>query len=142
MLLFLFTSCEYQEFHYNPDGSAPIVTTKDLDQSKNSTPKAVISVKLGDLEKAFEDNQIEADGRYHDKKLRFTAPVETIDKSLLGAPQVRLVGTNEFLPTTCELNVSELQKAGKLKKGQKITVIGENPMVVIGLSLDHCEIVE
>jgi len=143
LLLGLFTSCEYQELHYNPDGSRPTVSTNDiLNQTKDNTPKETINISLIDLEKAFDDNQIEADGKYHNKRIKFTAPIGSIDKSLLGEPQLLLIGNNEFIKTTCVLNKSELQKAGSLKKGQKVTVIGENPKKPFGLYLDHCEIID
>lgn len=134
------TSCG-STVHYNPDGDSPVIESLSQKETVKLPTKEIISVDLKTIEKEYQDNQIAADGKYHNKRIKFTGLIHNISSTFGDATIGFTSSKGSFLSTTTAFfKETEIQKIGKLKKGDTITVICENPSDVMGLGLYNCEI--
>jgi hypothetical protein len=83
---------------------------------------AALPIKISsvDLQSAYEDNEVQADMRFKDRKLQVTGTVMSVSKDVLNKPFVGLSTSNMFMAIPA-YGVSESQVAN-LHKGEKITI--------------------
>ncbi len=79
-----------------------------------------IKISAVDLQSAYEDNEVQADMRFKDRKLKVTGTVANISKDVLNKPYVGL-GTSNMFISVLAYGVSEAQVAN-LHKGDRITI--------------------
>src|SRR5262245_47847617 len=88
--------------------------------------KPVATLTAEELLAEYQKNEIGADQKYKEKPVQVTGTVSEVQKDVLGRYYVGL-GTaqeNEMFDVMCYLDKSAEEDAGKLKKGDKVTIMG------------------
>ncbi|MCW2738621.1 hypothetical protein [Nocardioides sp.] len=111
-------------------------------KSKKSNSKPV-RVEAKKILKQFDDNEAAADGQYKGKTLQIAGVVDKIDTELFDDDEyVVNVGAGsdfEFVTVNCDDQASK--DVASLKKGQKITVVGDfEDGGDLGVELENCKI--
>ncbi len=111
--------------------------------SVNETP---IEVQASALTKAYDANEIAADGQYKGKLLSVSGTVTGISETF-GTLQVDLEGHKDkagigFITVKCTFNEKEKQSIAALVKGSNATLIGRGDGMTAGLyaGLTDCKI--
>jgi hypothetical protein len=92
-----------------------------------------VTISAGDLYKAYDSNESDADKLYQGKIVIVTGTVGTISTPDAGRPAVILVDANQKPIVSCMGFASEDKEAiSKLEPGQKVTVKGKCMGKVIG----------
>ena len=95
-------------------------------------------------EKLFTDyqaNEVSADEVYKGKNLLVTGKVSSITKDFLDNIVVSLVTSNQFMSVMATVDDSEKSKAGKLAKGESVSVLCKGGGAVVGSPmLGDCKI--
>jgi hypothetical protein len=86
------------------------------------SPDGVISVGAVRLWRDYEENEVAADGRYKEQRLRVTGTLVSIERDLEGRPVLYLFGGNAIFPTRATLNKADIPAAARLKKGDQVAV--------------------
>jgi hypothetical protein len=86
------------------------------------SPDGVYSLGAVQLWRDYEQNEVAADARYKDQRLRVTGTVVNIERDYEGRPVVHLFGGNAIFPTVVRLNKADLPAVARLKKGDQIVV--------------------
>ncbi|HEU4682865.1 MAG TPA: hypothetical protein VFS51_14105 [Gemmatimonadales bacterium] len=86
------------------------------------SPDGVISVGAVRLWRDYEENEVAADTRYKDQRLRVTGTLVSIERDLDGRPVLHLFGGNAIFPTMATLNKADIPAAAQLKKGDQVVV--------------------
>jgi tRNA_anti-like len=86
------------------------------------SPDGVISVGAVRLWRDYEENEVAADTRYKDQRLRVTGTLVSIERDLEGQPVLHLFGGNAIFPTMATLNKADIPAAAQLKKGDQVVV--------------------
>ena len=86
------------------------------------SPDGVYSLGAVQLWRDYEQNEVAADARYKDQRLRVTGTVVNIERDYEGQPVVHLFGGNAIFPTVVRLNKADLPAVARLKKGDQIVV--------------------
>lgn len=111
-------------------------------EKKEETPPQPSALKVSAV-KLFNDyseNEVAADDKYKEKSLEVGGVVESIDKQPFGGVVVRLKSSNPFMSVDANLSYEMKEKAGKLKKGQKLTVRCEGDGLMLGSpQLSDCQ---
>jgi hypothetical protein len=86
-----------------------------------------ISVKAIKMLNEFEDNELAADAKYKGETLKITGVVDSIDTDILDEDKyiLRMADGGEYVFLTVNCNDMSTDELSTLKKGQKVTVIGE-----------------
>ena len=94
--------------------------------SSEKAPKA-IEVEAKAILKEFEENEAAADQKYEGKVLQVTGIVDKIDTELFDEDEyiIQIGGGSDFEFFTVNADDQSADAVASLKKGQKITVIGE-----------------
>ncbi len=118
-----------------PSGSAsPPPTT----ETPAAPPIAITALALA---RAYEDNEVAADGKYEGKVLVVSGTVESID-TVFGTTSVTLKGKNmSIVSVQCFFDDSHKGAIANLKKGQKITVQGTCDGKSLNVHLKDCAII-
>lgn len=103
---------------------------------------APTAVELKTLLADYKDNEVRADGLYKGKRLRVAGTVGDVKKDLLGGMYVTVGTGKQFeIPTVqCMLEDDQVAKASALKKGGKVTVVGEATGLMMNVLLKPCAI--
>jgi len=102
--------------------------------------EAVIKVNAIELFAEYKANEIQADYKYKNKLLEVSGNINNIGKDILDNPYISLK-TNDFIwSVQCMLIDSESQKASRLKKGDSISLEGENQWKLGNILLYNCKI--
>ena len=126
-----------------PDNSAVTAST-----TIEETTEAPIEITVGQLIKAYDDNEINANNKYKGKILHLTGYVDDISQSdgLFSESFYVYLDNgekNSYDYVMCSLSESGAEKAAKLKKGDKITIEGEcDGISVTSVGLSNCDIIE
>jgi hypothetical protein len=86
------------------------------------SPDGVYNLGAVRLWRDYEQNEVAADARYKDQRLRVTGTVVNIERDYEGRPVVHLFGGNAIFPTVARLNKADLPAVARLKKGDEIVV--------------------
>ena len=140
-----------QEDQLNPEPTAqpepqPAMAAKmepsPQPEKKEETPPLPSALKVSAV-KLFNDyseNEVAADDKYKEKSLEVGGVIESIDKQAFGGVVVRLKSSNPFMPVDANLSYEMKEKAGKLKKGQKLIVRCEGDGLILGSpQLSECQ---
>lgn len=106
------------------------------------TTEETIKVSAADLIKAYDENEVSADSRYKGKKLEVTGIIGDIGKDVLDDSYITLGsgGDFEIVSAQCYIKKDNLDAAAKLKKGDKITVVGKCNGSSLNVILKDCTI--
>ena len=77
---------------------------------------------------------------YKNKILEVSGSVSSIGKDIMDNPYVVLKTSDLLGGIQCMLTDEEKSKAGKLSKGNLITVVGKNTGKMMNILLDECSI--
>lgn len=127
------------------------VSTEENKNSKETKKEPVkeevkepeLSITAKELVNAYKENEVAADSKYKGKLATVTGTVESIDSSIGDEAVVSLSSGNEydFESVLCYIKEDNKEKAGQLKKGQQITIVGKLSGETIGSpSVQYCEI--
>jgi len=112
-------------------------------ESSDSIGKPDVTVEAKQILKKFENNEATADGKYKDKTLQVSGVVAKVDTELLDDEKyaVQIGGGGQFELFTVNCNGQSSDAVSKIKKGQKITVVGVfEDGGDLGVELNPCQI--
>lgn len=130
-LAFVAAGCEVPEASGDPAKGS---------KKNNSKP---IKVQASKILKEFEENEAAADAKYKGKTLEVSGFVDKIDTELLDDEEyvVNVSDGNEYAIFTVDCDDQKSKDVTPLKKGQKITVVGNfEDGGDLGVDLDNCSI--
>lgn len=105
--------------------------------------KPDVVVKAGKILREFEENEAAADGKYKGKVLRVNGVVDKVDTELIDDNQyvVNVGAGGDFVITTVNCDDQTSKAVSKIKKGQRISVVGEfEDGGDLGIELKNCQI--
>lgn len=112
-------------------------------ESSDSIGKPDVKVEAKQILKEFEENEAAADDKYKGKTLQVSGVVDKVDTEFLDDEKYSVqigAGTN-FDLITVNCNGQSSKDVSKIKKGQKITVVGEfDDGGDLGVELKPCKI--
>lgn len=94
--------------------------------------QADVQVSADDLWRAYQANEVAADGQYKDRRLLVTGVVDSITKDFTEAVIVSLRAPNQFMPSMAYLSSSGAGVAGQLRKGQGVRVLCTGGGMLLG----------
>jgi tRNA_anti-like len=100
--------------------------TGDGSDSDQAPGKPDVKVEAKQILKEFENNEAAADGKYKNKTLQVSGVVDKVDTEIFDDEKyvVRVGAGTQFAFTTVNCNGQSSKDVAKIKKGQKITVVG------------------
>lgn len=112
-------------------------------QSSSSSRPDATKVDYKVLYKDYEDNPINADSKYRDKKLQLTGTIANIDRDIAQSPYITF-NIDEYGAKSIKMAFDDDEVVAKLKKGQKVTVVGTcgGSFASTIVTLNDCSIVE
>ena len=121
---------------------------RDSGRPSSSTDGSVVEkeevlameVTSAELFSAYDKNEIAADEKYKDKWVEVSGFVDNIGKDLMDDMYVSLKTGHVIMRIQCMLNYSEVDKAARLKEGQKITLQGRVDGKLMNVLLRECVI--
>lgn len=136
-------------WHKKKDFVFPYISTKDgyNEHLKKVYPSSAYLVNVDyemfavELFRDYESNEVAGDEKYKGKKIAVTGKVEDIGKDALGYPYVSLY-VDIMQSIVCYFSEDDIKILSKLKKGQKITIIGvcDGKMLNLSVNLKNCQI--
>lgn len=105
----------------------------------SNEPPIILSSK--DLIAAYENNEVNADSIYKNKRVQISGVVSEIGKDLLDDPYITIAPTRGLNAREIQCEIDE-KSAASLKKGQKVTVIGLVTGLVMNVQLEDCKLTE
>lgn len=119
-------------------------STDTGDGAKAGKPgKPDVKVQATQIMKQFTDNEAAADGKYKGKTIQVTGVVDKIDTELMDDEQyvIRIGGGSDFELFTVNCDDQSSKTVAKMKKGQKITVVGDfEDGGDLGVELENCAV--
>ena len=118
-----------------------------LDYAKKVNPNGPYTLKVdyeltaNQLYKAYDDNEIAADNKYKGKKLAVTGKISDISE-VFGNIAVDLKSDDGIGWTTIRCTMKNRDEVSKLRKGQKVTIIGtcDGLTLNVAINLEDCEV--
>ena len=116
------------------------------DQIKTEVPKEEnkdydLEVTAKQLIKEFEDNEVAANKKYKNKKIKITGEVATIGQNssdtYIHLTSGKILGLTNI---TCNLKNTEDGKAEKLNKGDNVAVVGIVKEMIWNITVNDCEL--
>jgi hypothetical protein len=86
------------------------------------SPDGVYSIGAVRLWREYEENEVAADSRYKDQRLRVMGTIVSIEQDYEGRPVLHLFGGNAIFPTVARLNKADIPAVTRLKKGDQVVV--------------------
>lgn len=105
---------------------------KAADPEPPAKPTPDMKVTAVKLFQDYEANEVAADNVYKGKTLLVSGKVQSIDKDFMDNIVVHLTTPNEFMSALATVMDSEKAKAGKLTKGQTVSVLCSGGGRIIG----------
>lgn len=111
--------------------------------SSESLTAEATEVDYKTLYKDYEDNPINADSKYKDKKLILTGTIANIDRDIGQSPYITF-NIDEYGAQSIKMSFEDDKAVAALKKGQKVTVVGTcgGTFASVIVVLNNCSIVE
>lgn len=103
--------------------------------------KPDMKVEATAIMKQFEENEAAADGKYKGKTLQVSGIIDKIDTEFLDDEEyvINIGGGGDFVLFTVNCDDQAAKTVAKLKKGQKITVVGDfEDGGDLGVELSNC----
>jgi hypothetical protein len=122
--------------------SAPTDSVQSQVSSKSITDDA-IEVDYKTLYKDYDDNPINADKKYRDKKLILTGSIAKIDRDIGQHPYITF-NVDEYGLKSIKMSFNDDDTVAALKKGQEVTVVGtcSGTFASTIIVLNDCSIVQ
>lgn len=129
------------------DDTAPTSNDKDsaqtqgTEENKNEEPQPEVVILGKDLAKAFDDNEIKANGDYKDKLAEISGKVYEIGESF-GSTYIVLESFEEFTLTSVQCSFddeAEIAKIAELSKGDEVTIIGTIDGLSMNVGVNDCK---
>lgn len=116
--------------------------TDKSDTKSTEAPKKAFDLEITgeELAKAFEDNEIKANGLYKDKTAKITGTVTDIGE-ILGQTYLVLKSNKEFAITSTQCyfeDKEQIKKIANISKGDKVTLIGKIEGKSLNVSVKGC----
>lgn len=111
--------------------------------SSDSVGKPDIKVDAGKILKEYENNEAAADGKYKDKTLEVSGVVAKVDTEMFDDKKytVEVDGGGKYNLTSVTCHNLSSKDVAKIKKGQKITVVGKfDDGGDLGVDLKPCQV--
>lgn len=108
-----------------------------------SVGKPDVTVEAKKITKEFENNEAAADGKYKGKTLKVSGIVDKVDTDFMDDSKyiVQIGGGGQFVMFTVNCNGQSSKAVSKIKKGQKVTVVGKfDDGGDLGVELEPCKI--
>ena len=86
------------------------------------SPDGIYSIGAVRLWREYEENEVAADSRYKNQRLRVMGTIVSIEQDYEGQPVLHLFGGNAIFPTVARLNKADLPAVTRLKKGDQVVV--------------------
>lgn len=109
-------------------GGDDAATTEDLsNQTVDQKSEKAMPVQAKTILKEFEENEAAADAKYDGKVLQVTGTIEKIDTEIFDEDEyvIQIAGGGQFEFFTVNADDQSQDDVASLKKGDKITVVGE-----------------
>jgi hypothetical protein len=98
-------------------------TTKSAQYAEPvKSPDGLYTIGAVRLWREYEENEVAADSRYKDQRLRVMGTIVNIEQDFEGRPVLHLFGGNAIFPTVARLNKADIPAVTRLKKGDQIVV--------------------
>lgn len=115
---------------------------KQVDPNSDLFPKVDLEISALELYRAYEANEVSADGQYKGKKLLITGVVGTIGKDVLDNPYVSL-SVDYLQSVNCYFDDKNNKVLSQLSKGQKVEIIGTcRGLTLTDVVVKDCELWE
>ena len=106
-----------------------------------AAPKIDVKVTSEKLFTDYQANEVSADEVYKNKSLLVTGKVASVTKDFLDNIVVSLTTSNQFMSVMATVDDSEKAKAGKLAKGETVSVLCKGGGAIVGSPmLGDCKI--
>lgn len=116
---------------------------EDSGSGSSNVGKADVKVEAKKILKEFENNEAAADGKYKNKTLQVSGVVDKVDTEVFDDEKyvVNVGAGTQFDLITVNCNGQTSKAVAKIKKGQKITVVGAfDDGGDLGVELKPCQI--
>lgn len=125
----------------NSSQSSPAVNRSTNNDSVAGPTATPIAVQARDLTKAYEENELAADGKFKDKLLAVTGKISSIAETF-GNVTVQLDGHKPLNTVMCSFEDDQKANVAMLKKGQSVTLVGTGDGSTGGLyvGLEKCSV--
>lgn len=127
-------------------------TTGQTQQTSSTTeaktePTTVVAeeVDATDFMAAFDANQLAAEKKYKDKRVKLTAYIQNISEDIMGSPFLALKPNNDplYMKATAQCVFKKADELVSVKNGQQVTVEGTVTSQSLGIiGLKECSIVK
>lgn len=111
--------------------------------SNGKSSKPDMKVKATGIMKEYEENEAAADGKYKGKTLQVSGVIDKIDTEFMDDEEyvINIGGGTDFEFFTVNCDDQDSKDVASLKKGQKITVVGDfEDGGDLGVELKNCTI--
>lgn len=115
------------------DSIAAVERANMIEERKNAT------ISAGDLVSSYTSNEVAADNNFKGKKFYVEGYIESIGKDILDDIYVTLKSGDLIRSVQCY--IEDQDKVAQLRKGQKITVIGECDGLMMNVLMKNCKLV-
>jgi tRNA_anti-like len=86
------------------------------------SPDGVYSIGAVRLWREYEENEVAADSRYKNERLRVMGTIVSIEQDYEGQPVLHLFAGNAIFPVVATLNKADIPAVTRLKKGDQVVV--------------------
>lgn len=131
----------------NPSTVAQAAVTSSsisgIQSSNSSAGDNVMTVDYKTLYSDYEDNPINADSKYRDKKLQLTGTISNIDRDISKKPYITFY-VDEYGSKSIKMSFNNDETVAALKKGQNVKVVGTcgGTFASTIVVLNNCKIVD
>lgn len=115
------------------DSIAAVERANMIEERKNAT------ISAGDLVASYVNNEVAADNNFKGKNFYVEGYIENIGKDILDDIYVTLKSGDLIRSVQCY--IEDQDKVAQLRKGQKITVIGECNGLMMNVLMKNCKLV-
>ncbi|MGB7208772.1 MAG: hypothetical protein WBD27_08960 [Pyrinomonadaceae bacterium] len=125
----------------SPSKTTSITNTTSTPNAAAPAAEKPIAIQSKALTKAYDENELAADGKYKGKVLAVTGKITNIAETL-GNVTASLEGHSFVISVMCTFDESEKDSVAKLKKGQQATFagIGDGSTAGLYVGLTKCKI--
>lgn len=114
-----------------------MINKRNLAFEKDRETNTITAIELAE---AYEDNEVRADVKYKNKIFFVDGVIEDVAKDLLNRTYVSLEGVDLFTSVTCYFsNSSDVLDLGK---GMRVVIRGRCDGAMLGVDMEHCELIE
>lgn len=115
--------------------------SKEIKTDAPKEEEKPVAISAETLTAEYEENELAADGKYKDKVLAVSGKISSIAETF-GSVTVQMEGKKIMPNVICTFDDEQRAAVAKLKKGQKITMIGQCEGSTGGLyvGLNECRI--